>query len=548
MKRRTFLQSSLAATAVAPVLLGKTYARPSTPLKLLAQLKPQGTANNNILVLVQLFGGNDGLNTIIPSQQGVVDPNYYTLRPNIGIAESALTKYNFGGIYFNPGLANVGNKGGLFQMFQEGSLAVIRGIGYDPPNLSHFYSTDVWLSGIVPTSADYTFNTGWLGRMLEQQYPDFPATLPQDPLAINLGGFSLALDGSTSNMGIVVYPESAGSQIPGLSSTDDSLDANAIGTRYETEFAFVQGVAEMSNTYAARVKNAYSAGITNPNLKGTYGSDTLAQQMKTVAALIAGGLNTSVYVVGTGGFDFHVNEVDEGDPTHATGAHTNLLGTVADAIAQFQSDMVNLGSSTADRVIGFTVSEFGRRPYDNGSFGTDHGAASVQFAFGTQINGGVFGDPPVLSGKGFDANGDLDVQIDFRSVYSALLTDWFGMSLTDATTVLQDQTAGDGVNPLQGLIKSSSGVSPSAPVSLSLSVYPNPMASNGNITLALPNGGYTEIEMASMDGKNVQQILARTLAAGSYTIPLTTDVPSGAYLLSLRCGADRVARVVEVIR
>jgi uncharacterized protein (DUF1501 family) len=546
MKRRTFLQSSLAATAVAPVLLGKTYARPSTPLKLLAQLKPQGTNNNNILILVQLFGGNDGLNTIIPSQQGVVDPNYYTLRPNIGIAESALTKFNFGGIYFNPGLANVGNKGGLFQMFQEGSLAVIRGIGYNPPNLSHFYSTDVWLSGIVPTSTDYTFNTGWLGRMLEMQYPDFPTSLPADPLAINLGGFSLALDGSTSNMGIVVDNPSA--QTGGLSSTDNDLDANATGTRYETEFAFVQGVAEMSNTYAARVKNAYSAGITNPNLKGTYGSDTLAQQLKTVAALIAGGLNTSVYVVGTGGFDFHINEVDGGDPTHATGAHTNLLGTVADAIAQFQSDMVNLGSSTADRVIGFTVSEFGRRPYDNGSYGTDHGAASVQFAFGTQINGGVFGDPPGLAPGDFDNNGDLMVQIDFRSVYSALLTDWFGMSLTDAQTVLQDQTAGDVANPLQGLIKSSSGVSPSAPISLSLSVYPNPMASNGNITLALPNGGYTEIEMTSMDGKNVQQILARTLAAGNYTIPLTADVPSGAYLISLRSGSDRVARVVEVIR
>ncbi len=99
MKRRTFLQSTLASAAMAPVLLGKTYARPSTPPKLLSQLTQQGN-NNKILILVQLFGGNDGLNTIIPSRNNEVDPNYYTLRPNIGIAQTSLL--NYGGIYFNP--------------------------------------------------------------------------------------------------------------------------------------------------------------------------------------------------------------------------------------------------------------------------------------------------------------------------------------------------------------------------------------------------------------------------------------------------------------
>ncbi len=435
-------------------------------------------------------------------------------------------------------------------MFQEGTLAVIQAIGYNPPNLSHFYSTDIWLSGINPPNTNYNFNTGWLGRMLEQQYPNFPTTLPPDPLAINLGGFSLALDGSTSNMGIVVDNPSL--QAGGLSSTDNALDDNATGTRYATEYAFVQSVSEMSNTYASRVKSAYSNG--SPLLKGNYGGDDFAGQMQTVAALIAGGLNTSVYVVGTGGFDFHVNEVDGSDSNHATGAHTTLLGQVADAIAQFQSDMTQLGPSVSERVIGFTVSEFGRRPNDNGSWGTDHGAASVQFAFGTQINGGVFGDPPNLTltqqnpplGPGLDSNGDLIVQIDFRSVYTTLLTDWFGMSIADAQTVLQDQTSG--VEPLPGLIKSPSGVSAPAPISISLSVYPNPMSSNANITLALPAGAYTEIEIASMDGKNVLQVFAQTLAAGTYTIPFTTDLPSGAYLLSVRSGTARTAHMVEVIR
>jgi uncharacterized protein (DUF1501 family) len=537
MKRRTFLQSSLASAAMAPVLLGKTYARPSTPLKLLSQLNEQSN-NNKILILVQLFGGNDGLNTIIPAD----DDAYYNLRPNIGILKSALTNYNYGGIYFNPGLAN-GNKGGLFQMFQNGTLAVIQGIGYDTPNLSHFYSTDIWLSGIVPEDSSTALTTGWLGRYLEQQNPNFPTTLPPDPLAINLGGFSLALMGTNSNMGIVV--DSPSLQAGGLSSTDNSLDDNATGTRYATEYAFVQSVAQMSNTYATRVKNAYSTG--SGKLTGNYGSDSFAGQMQTVAALIAGGLNTSVYVVGTGGFDFHINEVDGSDPTHATGAHTTLLGQVADAIAQFQSDMIQLdavGPKVSDRVVGFTVSEFGRRPHDNGSWGTDHGAASVQFAFGTQVNGVVLGDAPSLTN--LDDNGDLIKNYDFRDAYSTLLTDWFGMSLADAQTVLQDQSAG--VQPLVGLIKSASGVSTSAPLSVSLSVYPNPMASSANVSIEVPVGAYTEIELASMDGKNVQQVLARTIAAGSYTIPLTLDVPSGAYLLSMRSGSARTAKVVEVIR
>ena len=149
----------------------------------------------------------------------------------------------------------------------------------------------------------------------------------------------------------------------------------------------------------------------------------------------------------------------------STGAHTNLLGQLADGIAQFQYDLIQLGQTgnkVADRVVGFTVSEFGRRPHDNGSWGTDHGAASVQFAFGTQVNGAVFGNPPDL--KNLDANGDLDVEVDYRSVYLTLLTDWFGLTLTDAQTVLQNQL--DLPNAMGGLIKSSSGVSQTSQIDL----------------------------------------------------------------------------------
>jgi uncharacterized protein (DUF1501 family) len=531
MKRRTFIQSALASAVATPILLDKVYARASMPLKLLVQL---GSTNDNVLVLIQMFGGNDGLNTVVPAD----DPNYYNIRPNISIDKKSL--YNYANTYFNPGLVT-GNKRGLAGMFEIGTLAVIEGIGYPNPNLSHFRSTDIWLSGINDSNANDLLSTGWLGRFLEQQYPNFPAQLPTDPIAINFGGFSLGLTSEKGQMGIAVDPTSLPTS--GLSVTGDTLDDQATGTRYALEYAFVQDVANRSNVYAQRVKNAYSAGISG--LKGTYANNSFAGQMQAVAALIAGGLQARVYFVTIGGFDFHINQVDPTD--HSTGAHSNLLGQLADGIAQFQYDIGQM--TQANNVIGFTFSEFGRRPHDNNSWGTDHGAASVQFAFGTQINSGVFGHAPDFTN--LDGNGDFqwDPQrsIDFRSVYSTLLTDWFGMTLTDAQTVLQDQTSA--IVPLSGLIKSASGgVEQSSNAGLSLSVFPNPMAGAATISFDLPVSSFVEMNLTSMDGKSVQTILSRTFSAGSFSVPLSTDLPSGSYLLSLRAGAGRLARVVEIIR
>src|SRR3954464_13710035 len=142
MKRRTFLRGAAGAAAIAPVLLDRVYAMPSMPLSLLAQL--DADTNDNILILVQLFGGNDGLNTVIPAN----DDTYYSLRPTIGIPKANL--YSFGGIYMNPGLT-LRDKNGFAGMFEAGTLAVLQNIGYPHPNLSHLRSTDIYLSGINDT-------------------------------------------------------------------------------------------------------------------------------------------------------------------------------------------------------------------------------------------------------------------------------------------------------------------------------------------------------------------------------------------------------------
>ena len=531
MKRRTFLRGAASAAAITPVLLDRVYAMPSTPLSLLAQL--DADTNDNILIIVQLFGGNDGMNTVVPK-----DDMYYTLRPNIGIPRSQL--YSFGGIYMNPALT-LRDKRGFAGMFETGNLAVLQGIGYPHPNLSHFRSTDIWLSGINDSDPNHSLTTGWVGRYLEKRYPDFPNSLPPDPLAINFGGFSLALTSEKGRMGIEVNNPSL--QAGGLNSGQDTLDADAKGTNYELEYAFVADVANRSNVYAQRVKDAFAAGKTK--LQGKYANDGFAQQMASVAALIAGGLGTRVYVVSLGGFDTHVNQADPTSPW--LGSHANLLTSLSDAIAQFQYDLLLLdqsGQKVSNKVIGLTISEFGRRPHDNGSYGTDHGAASVQFLFGNRVNGVVIGNDPDL--HNLDSNGDLQYQYDFRQIYTSILMDWFDLTQDDAQTILQTQN--QGIDPIPGLIKSASAVERSVQSGLNLSLYPNPLSSQAKLSLDVPRDCYVEVELSSIDGKRAQTFVSRPMSAGHYDIPVETTLASGGYLLSMKAGNERRSQMVQVIR
>jgi uncharacterized protein (DUF1501 family) len=545
MKRRTFLKAGTAvaagAAAATSVLLDNIYAKPSTPLSLLAQIN--AAENDKILVLVQLFGGNDGLNTVIPA----LDDRYYQIRPSIAIPKAQCWN-SIGDIYLHPALA-AGNKQGMAHMLDVGSLVIVQGIGYDHPNLSHFRSTDIWLSGINNSDPNVRLDTGWLGRYLEAKYPNFPNALPPDPLAINFGGFSLALTSDKGRMGIEV--ENPG-QLSGASTTGaETLDTEANGTHYEREYGFIADIANRSNTYAARVKQAYADGKTR--LKATYATDSFSQQMASVAALIAGGLDTRVYVVTLGGFDTHVSQQDAANPMG--GAQPALLARLADGIAQFQYDLLMMGSvagtKVADRVVGMTISEFGRRPYENGSLGTDHGAASVQFLFGTQVSSGVYGNPPDLTN--FDANGDLRWQIDYRQIYASVLTTWFGMTLTDARAVLND----DALTPVDVIKSQAGGVTSQDPLSqeIALSVSPNPFSTHSRISLVMPSSEWLSLKLVTTDGRVIEQFVDRTLAAGTYEfaignssgagLPATAGLPAGAYMLMASTPSQRVVRILQ---
>lgn len=529
MKRRSFLKTTAAATASAPFMVGNLQARASTPLKMLAQMSAD---NDRALVIIQLFGGNDGLNTLIPA----LDPEYYRIRPHIGVPDT-LAWNGLGDIYLHPALAS-GSKGGIATMLEVGNVAIVQGVGYDNPNLSHFRSTDIWLSGINESDPSVRLDTGWIGRYLESRYPDFPASLPDDPLAIQFGGFSLLLRGSDGKkMGIEINDPTIQQ---GVTAQLDELDPDSPGTPYLSEYTFIADIAQRSNKYAERVKNAYESGLAQ--LSGDYQTgNPLAQQMKAVAAMIAGGLRTKVYVVSIGGFDTHVNQ-QQIDGTAVTGMHPLLLGRISTAVSEFQYDMIRLNQ--ADRVVGMTISEFGRRPQQNGSYGTDHGAASVQFVFGTQVNSAIFGETPDLTD--LNNNGDLRAQIDYREVYTEILTDWFGLELDEARQVLQDDTLIP-VNVLQAPAGVASDERGRGGVAL-LDATPNPFRASTEIRFRLDRPGRVRIDLASMDGGRVGAILDATLEAGTHRSRFDGDIPAGNYLCTIRTAWGTDSRLLTCVR
>lgn len=526
MNRRTFLKTSATGAALAPVMLGGVAARANTSLAALAQMPAD---NDRILVLIQLFGGNDGLNTVLPMHD---EEEYLRLRPRLAIEKKDAWSYQ-DTVYFHPALAR-GSKGGLGRLLENGSLAVVQGVGYDNPNLSHFRSTDIWLSGINDSNANVRLNTGWIGRFLERRYPEFPQSLPDHPLAVQMGGFSLTLLSSKGRMGIeVTDPAQQKSLTPQL----DALDDASAGTAYELEYAFVADIANRSNRYASAVRDAYSNG--RARLRGAYGTDSLSAQMASVAALIAGGLRTRVYVVSLGGFDTHFTQ--QIDPT--SGAHPSLLERLGSAVGEFMHDMTQLGE--ANRVVGLTVSEFGRRPEENGSFGTDHGAASVQFLFGSEVNSGVFGLPADL--RNLNENGDLVYQIDYREVYAEILTDWFGMTSDDMRQVLQSET----LRPLD-VIKAQASLAPDGSLTagdaMLTGTHPNPFVDRASVSFRLSRPSRTTLHITSMSGERIATIADRHFVAGEHRVALALELQAGMYLLTLDTSGARDSQVIHCMR
>lgn len=408
MNRRSFLRRS-ALLATVPMTVG------GLPVRLMAldqraiELGLSAAGTDRVLVVIQLEGGNDGLNTVIP----VEDAEYYTLRPALAVAkDDALPLNGEPLLRLHPAMS------GVQRHFNEGWLAVVENLGYPNPTGSHFSGTEIWnTASRGPTTQ--SLGTGWLGRWLKRDFPTYPDTLPEHPPAIEIGPTSSSLfsiPGGTIAMSIADPEEFYTLVNGGPNVTDGSPLDNAAGR----EWSFIDGINRQARTYADAVRDA-SRRASN---QATYSADNpLAAQLAIVARLVAGGLGTQVYKCTLRGFDTHGSQLQN---------HPKLLGWLSDAVASFQDDLLALG--VADRVVGMTYSEFGRRVFDNGG-GTDHGTAAPHFVFGGRINGGVVhGGVPDIAGR--DSFGNLVHRVTFQCFYASILAPHFGLDESAIAEIL----------------------------------------------------------------------------------------------------------------
>jgi uncharacterized protein (DUF1501 family) len=489
--------------------------------------------NDKVLVLIQLHGGNDGLNTVIPiNQYG----NYYNLRPNVAIPQSGARKY----ITLDstlPDNRQVGlhpDMGAAKAMYDEGNMAVIQNVSYENMNGSHFRSRDIWYMG-----GDYNdyFSSGWMGRYLNHYYPNYPENYPNaavpDPLAIEIGtGVSLAFH---RNEGI---PAGLSIQNPNafydlINSVGVDPPINFPDSHAGNELEYIMQIERQSNDYAGRLKDVYNAGSNSNTVypdvypfiaPGAFVNNPLAPQLKIVSRLLSGGIGTKVFLCRIGGFDTHANQVINNDTT--MGSHAALLHHISTAVKAFYDDLRNLG--LADRVLTMTFSEFGRRIQSNNSFGTDHGNAAPMLVFGTCINAGVYGENPNLVNL---QSGNVPMQYDYRQVFSSVVKDWFQATDEAIESVKFENFIDNRIDYVRCKELSTGDLFKD---NLWMKCHPNPTSHSTTITYYLHKESEIEITISDLAGRKIAVVREGNEAQGEHAIEFDlSKYQNGTYIFSL---------------
>ncbi|MCW3124902.1 MAG: hypothetical protein JWO03_560 [Bacteroidetes bacterium] len=530
MKRRDFIKT--APLAALPVVLSGMSIQALGASPMLAALAASAAANDHVLVIIQVVGGNDGLNTVIPLDQ------YSALsaaRSNIMIPSGqvlALTGSTVTGLH--PSMT------GLQQMYNNGFLKIVQSVGYPNPSFSHFKATDIW---VTAEDSNQTLTTGWNGRYLNYEYPNFPAGYPNttmpDPLAIEIGtSLSPVFQGPSAAMAMAVTDPSS------IYNLANGIQSSAPATPAGTELTYIREVAQQTNQYATVLATAYNAGSTTPSLYPT--GSKLAGALQAVAKLISGGLKTKIYMVSTandGTFDTHHSQVVSGATT--TGTHAGLLQNLSDCIKGFHDDLTASGS--ADRVLGMTFSEFGRRILSNASVGTDHGAAAPLFIFGNKVLSGILGTNPQLPSAA-TVNDNIPMQYDFRSVYASILQDWLCVPKPDIDSVILLQNfqalplidATDCTTALHD-INSKAGVT-------LISNSPNPFTTSTNITFTTA-GGHTLVQVFDGSGHLLRNLIDQDMKAGDYRVTFENEnYSTGVYYARFQNGVIQQVRTMAIAR
>ena len=399
--RRNFLRTVILGGAVAPTVpsfVSRTFAALDGVAA--ASLTPVTGKDDTILVVMQLAGGNDGLNTVIP----YADDAYFKARPRLAIAADKVHRLDdYCGLH--PSLKN------LAALQGEGSAAIVQGVGYPNPNRSHFRATEIWHTA---SDADKNETYGWLGRYCDA------ACAGEDPgAAIAIGDQTPQVLRSKSGKAISIgapqdYQYREGMD-PAATEPDDDAAAPAGGS-IDMLFGSANSDVHVADFLQRTALDAVASSsqvqdiLRRAHHTGTYPASDLGRRLQLVARLIGGGMPSRVYYVSLGGFDTHANQA---------GAHERQLAVFDEAVGAFCRDMKEQGNF--NRVTLLTYSEFGRRVAQNASAGTDHGAAAPLFLFGGALHGGLHGKHPSLTDL---YRGDLVHSTDFRKVYATILDRW----------------------------------------------------------------------------------------------------------------------------
>lgn len=399
--RRRFVRQGVALASLSttvPWFVQRSAEAAMLPEDSLVSARP-GIDEDRVLVVVQLGGGNDGLNTVVPFGAD----EYHRARPRLaipapGVANGALRLSGTDGLGLNPALAP------LHELHERGELSILQGVGYPNPNRSHFASMDIWHTA----QPEGHGRGGWIGRYFDNAC----SGTPEPDAAIAIGR-----EAPLAMLGEHASPVTFETEELFRWAGEDLHPLLAKRYREVSRAGEVEGVPADSQL-AFLTRTALDAQVSSDRIRAAVGKDplvrypqgNLARQLQVVGAMIRDGLRTRVYYVTLGGFDTHAGQ----ERTHA-----NLLRQVGQSLEAFQRDLAAQGNQ--DRVVTMVFSEFGRRVAQNASGGTDHGAAAPMFLMGTRIRPGVIGDHPSLTDLD---QGDLRYGIDFRSVYAGLLGDW----------------------------------------------------------------------------------------------------------------------------
>lgn len=542
--RRSFLQA-LGIAGSGSMFLGHSMLSASAPSPLTSAIANANT--DNILILIRLNGGNDGLNTVIPIQQF---DDYANARPNIYIPESKILK-----LTDDFGVPNYMTS--LEALWGEGQFKAVHGVGYEGQSLSHFTGSDIFANTDLTSTGFSGLNTGWMGRHFEDLYPDYLMNPPAAPAAIQIGSISnLVFQGEETNYAFVTNNVN---QLEEIAQTGQFYDLNPAlfdNCMYGDQLQFLRGVANTTYEYSGKIHEAYERGQNQVE----YQDNSFANQLALLARLIKGNLGTKVYMISMGGFDTHSNQ---------PAAHEILMTRLSVAIKDFYDDLAF--TQQDDKVLSMTFSEFGRRIHENGSLGTDHGKAAPTLFFGSGLSGSAFvGEHPSLAAP--NGRGNLDYTMDFRDLYATVLAEWLCVDIAKVEQHLLDHPYNpvnlgfncsgvvfddivydnDPPTPIDTPPRDDEPVAeePELPTEVVHEAY-YPTSNAPHIHLQMPTAAHVDIQLYNLLGQNVGTVFNAMVTEGNTEINIRERMREtlsvGKYIYQIKTGNQKMSKSIMVM-